>query len=403
MTVSTKNQIVGDTYDAAGNLITIPSTGSYAYDAENELCALGSNCNSPAYIYDGDGNRVEKTGSKIYWFSGSEILDETDQTGSVTNSGFSEYVFFGSARVARRDSSGNVYYYLADQIGSSRKILQEGQTTACYDADFEPFGGEHAYLNTCPQNYKFSGKERDTESNLDNFGARYYSSGAGRFMTPDWDLKPVAVPYAKFGDPQTLNLYAYVENSPLDRIDADGHLNAVSPQQCVPDCTNNEVDSNSDHSDYQNAEAKDAGVGQNPSQANTTIPIPVIPTLPSFGDALRALGNAAEQIATAVTDAITTTSVTVAGVAGYLVSPGTTATQDKDTIHTSIPGSTSAQGKVDTSPLSAKEHTKGARPSTRDKHTKPRPGRATTKDRQNPKFKPRTPPRPQDIEDDSKN
>ena len=57
----------------------------------------------------------------------------------------------------------------------------------------------------------------------DNFGARYYASTTGRFMTPDWALKPVSMPYAKFGDPQTLNLYTYIENSPLNRIDADGH------------------------------------------------------------------------------------------------------------------------------------------------------------------------------------
>ena len=41
-------------------------------------------------------------------------------------------------------------------------------------------------------------------------------------MTPDWALKPITVPYANFGDPQTLNLYTYVQNSPLNRIDADG-------------------------------------------------------------------------------------------------------------------------------------------------------------------------------------
>jgi RHS repeat-associated protein len=226
--VTTKNQITGDTYDAAGNLMAIPSaSANYAYNAENQLCALASNCNSPAYIYDGDGNRVEKSGSKIYWFGGSEILDETDTTGSVTNSSFNEYVFFGSNRIARRDSFGNVFYYLTDQLGSSRVIAEvpSGQTTAtlCYDADFEPFGGEHTYTNTCPQNYKFTGKERDTESGLDNFGARYFASTTGRFMTPDWALKPLAVPYANFGDPQTLNLYTYVENSPLNRIDADGH------------------------------------------------------------------------------------------------------------------------------------------------------------------------------------
>ena len=55
----------------------------------------------------------------------------------------------------------------------------------CYDADFYPFGGERAYTNTCTQNYKFTGKERDSESNLDNFVARYDSSSIGRFMSPD--------------------------------------------------------------------------------------------------------------------------------------------------------------------------------------------------------------------------
>ena len=40
-----------------------------------------------------------------------------------------------------------------------------------------------------PLTYKFTGKERDSESGLDNFGARYNSSNLGRFMSPD---KPFA-------------------------------------------------------------------------------------------------------------------------------------------------------------------------------------------------------------------
>ena len=220
------------------------------------------------YVYDGDGNRVMKSGSKIYWFAGSEILDETDQTGSMTNSNFNEYVFFGSSRIARRDSSNNVYFYLADQIGSSRKILQNGQTTACYDADFEPFGKEHVYINTCAQNYKFTGKERDTESNLDNFGARYYASSTGRFMTPDWDLKPVAVPYAKFGDPQTLNLYSYVENSPLNRIDADGHENQSGGQTGT---TYQETDSSGRHAQTMCENGNTGQNGQCAAQNNNEI------------------------------------------------------------------------------------------------------------------------------------
>ena len=55
------------------------------------------------------------------------------------------------------------------------------------------------------------------------FGARYYGSSLGRFMTPDWAAKPITVPYANFGNPQSLNLYSYVTNNPLTLLDDDGH------------------------------------------------------------------------------------------------------------------------------------------------------------------------------------
>lgn len=70
---------------------------------------------------------------------------------------------------------------------------------------------------------RYTGKERDIESGNDYFGARYYSSAMGRFLSPDWSAKEEPVPYAKLDDPQTLNLYSYVGNNPLSRTDADGH------------------------------------------------------------------------------------------------------------------------------------------------------------------------------------
>jgi RHS repeat-associated protein len=70
---------------------------------------------------------------------------------------------------------------------------------------------------------QFTGKERDTESGLDYFGARYYASSMGRWMSPDWAAKPEAVPYSKLDDPQSLNLYGYVRNNPLSKADKDGH------------------------------------------------------------------------------------------------------------------------------------------------------------------------------------
>ena len=80
-----------------------------------------------------------------------------------------------------------------------------------------------------PNTYKYTGKERDSESGLDNFGARYNASSMGRFMTPDWAAKPVTVPYAHFGNPQSLNLYSYVQNNPTTTGDPDGHCPSDNP------------------------------------------------------------------------------------------------------------------------------------------------------------------------------
>jgi RHS repeat-associated protein len=122
-----------------------------------------------------------------------------------------------------RDASGNLYYYAEDFIGSSRVITQSNGTM-CSDADFLPFGQEVDYTNTCGSNYKFEGKERDTETGNDNFGARYYRAALGRWQSPDWSAIPVAVPYADLTNPQTLNLYAMVRDNPETFADLDGHL-----------------------------------------------------------------------------------------------------------------------------------------------------------------------------------
>jgi RHS repeat-associated protein len=66
-------------------------------------------------------------------------------------------------------------------------------------------------------NYLFTGKERDAESNLDFFLARYYSSQQGRFLSPDPENAG-----ASRDDPQSWNGYAYARNNPLLYTDPDG-------------------------------------------------------------------------------------------------------------------------------------------------------------------------------------
>ena len=177
------------------------------------------------FTYDGDGNRVKKNGcgSIAYWRNfGGDTLDEASTGGTMLR----EYVFFNGERIARRDvSTNNVYYFFSNHLGSTSLVTDaNGDMPAQMESDYYPYGGEISITTGIQdQNYKFTGKERDSATGLDNFGARYYGGSLGRFMTPDWAAKPITVPYAKFGDPQSLNLYSYVENSPVDQADADGH------------------------------------------------------------------------------------------------------------------------------------------------------------------------------------
>jgi RHS repeat-associated protein len=92
-----------------------------------------------------------------------------------------------------------------------------------YESDFYPYGGEYPITLGDSNHYKFTGKERDLESGLDNFGARYNTSSLGRFMTPDFSDEDDPVPYAHLSDPQALNLYSYVGNNPTSLADDDGH------------------------------------------------------------------------------------------------------------------------------------------------------------------------------------
>ena len=214
------NQLPGYTYDVAGNMTNDGSHG-YTFDAENRVTKVDST--AATYTYNPLGNRVRKdagSASTEYFYFGSEIVAELNPaTGQFTN-----YTYFNGQRVARRDPSGSVFYYFTDLVHSS-SVVSDSSGAIKSESDFYPWGGELQIINNDPGNhYKFTGKERDSESQLDYFGARYYGNALGRFVTPDWDGKPVTVPYAEFGDPQSLNLYSYVRNSPVARVDADGHM-----------------------------------------------------------------------------------------------------------------------------------------------------------------------------------
>ena len=166
------------------------------------MCADGAGVT--AYIYDADGLRVGKGGVTTYVY---------DALGQLTMD------------VGPSVASGR-QYLTTDSLGSTR-LITDGSGNAQTCKDYYPFGEEVPATSgtgrsgSCwadsTETLRFTGKERDAETGLDYFGARYFSGAQGRFTSPD----PKQLPH-DIADPQSWNKYAYTRNNPLRYVDPDG-------------------------------------------------------------------------------------------------------------------------------------------------------------------------------------
>ncbi|WP_213807878.1 RHS repeat-associated core domain-containing protein [Granulicella sp. dw_53] len=219
-----------DAYDQGGNLQN-DGIHQFLYDAEGRLCASSGPLGMSSYIYDGEGGRVVK-GTISVWNCNSDINGFSETAGYVLGPGGEQVtevdgagnwvhtnVFAAGHLVATYDQQG-VHFHLNDWLGSRRvQTDYAGNTEATYQS--LPFGemlpnNQAASLGATEQH--FTGKERDSESGNDYFGARYYASSMGRFVSPD----PSVLDFADLGNPQSLNLYSYALNNPLKYIDPTG-------------------------------------------------------------------------------------------------------------------------------------------------------------------------------------
>ncbi|MGE0103764.1 MAG: RHS repeat domain-containing protein [Blastocatellales bacterium] len=120
---------------------------------------------------------------------------------------------------------------MTDHLGSTRMEADlSGSLAGMRRHDYLPFGEELTSAHGAQRSgvgyeppasnvrQKFTGKERDGETGLDYFLARYYSSIQGRFTSKD----PVLMSRNRTIDPQQINLYVYGRNNPLTYIDPDG-------------------------------------------------------------------------------------------------------------------------------------------------------------------------------------
>jgi RHS repeat-associated protein len=222
-------------YDLAGN-VTDDGNSGYLYDGDNRLCAVNHYIigTMTQYIYDADGTRVGK--GTITTFScdltsngfllmneyipgpSGEQMTELDGQGNWIHTN----AYAGEQLVATYDNDGKgVHFNIPDWLGT-RRVQTDYTGTTESTCTNNPFGDPDTICASATEQF-FTGKERDSESGLDYFGARYYGSSIGRWMSPDWEAKPEAVPYSSLDNPQSLNLYAYVGNNPMSRIDPDGH------------------------------------------------------------------------------------------------------------------------------------------------------------------------------------
>jgi RHS repeat-associated protein len=156
-------------------------------------------------------------------------------------------VTVGSSNSEYHLYTADVRWIVSDQLGTPRMIFdQSGSLANVSRHDYLPFGEELANVGgrTTARGYtgndgarqKFTQKERDNETGLDYFLARYYSSTQGRFTSPDefsggpdelYDFADDASDnptfYADTSEPQSLNKYQYTYNNPLNMTDDDGH------------------------------------------------------------------------------------------------------------------------------------------------------------------------------------
>jgi len=111
-------------------------------------------------------------------------------------------------------ASGEKQYYIKDHLGSIRAIMDD-RGNIVESHDYYPFGLEmpmRSYVSGGRTKELFTGKERDTETNWDYFGVRYYDVSIGRWLSVD----PITV---EFPD---VSCYQYAHNNPINRYDSDG-------------------------------------------------------------------------------------------------------------------------------------------------------------------------------------
>ncbi len=237
-------------YDSNGNPTNSQSgTTIYAYDDENRLVAVTNSGSWAAqFIYDGLGRLRQRqdytfvsmvgyvsAGQERYVYDGWRVIQERDGSNnplvSYTRgddlSGSMEGAGGIGGLLARSSgySGGNFTthnYYFADGNGNITYMLNSSQSmVASYR--YDPFGNTISSSGTLASanDYHFSGKEIHSNSGMYYYGYRFYDPSLERWINRD--------PIEEEGG---VNLYVFVANDPIERIDTRGLYASYDQKAC---------------------------------------------------------------------------------------------------------------------------------------------------------------------------
>jgi RHS repeat-associated protein len=222
----------GFSYDAAGNQTTRGAGQSFVYDAAGRLAKVKDQNGTTlaTYTYGVSNQRlITQTGNEsstantyYIWEGNSVITEYTDPSGAAMPQWSKNYIYFGSRLLATEEPNGVggeiVHYHHPDRLGT--RLVTNNADTTYFEQVGLPFGTPLDAESTGATNRRFTSYDRSATTGLDYAVNRHYDSKQGRFTQPD----PLGLSSASLADPQSLNMYSYVGNDPMNRVDPDGQF-----------------------------------------------------------------------------------------------------------------------------------------------------------------------------------
>ncbi len=224
---------VNFTYDEAGNQTKSDENGfirNYRYDAAGRLYDVTDGTTTLAtYSYGASNQRLQmvETGAPgattLYAWEGGSVIAEYNGVGNGM-AWTKSYIYLGGRLLATESalsiSTTETKYHHPDRLGT--RLVTNSAGAVVSENISLPFGntisGESNNLAGSATKKRFTSYDRSDTTKLDYAVNRHYSSAQGRFTQVD----PIGMSATSLSDPQSLNLYAYCNNDPINQIDPSG-------------------------------------------------------------------------------------------------------------------------------------------------------------------------------------